>query len=191
MTGVTFHNRIRKDLKESQITWGIALAFIPIAFFTYIFHEFGHHLFGEVSGNDMTLSLNNSAPKNGHFLNESHALWSALGGPAFTILLALIFFLVTKRTKSIYAYAIVFFAVYSRFFSLVFGGISLQDEARIASMLRVNEYLIALVVLLILFVIIWRSSRVMKLDLKAIGYFIVLATLAILLVIGLNGLIYS
>lgn len=185
----TFYNRIISDLKESQITLRVILFMIPITLFTYLFHEFGHWTLGELLGNDMTLSLNNSTPKSGHFINDSHALWSAIGGPLFTILQASIFLIITKKTKSIYAYSIVFIAVFSRFFSIVFGGISFQDESRISSMLHVNEYLIALIVLLVLFILLWRSSRIMNLNLKAIGYFTIFGTFDMLLVIGLNGLI--
>lgn len=186
---ITITDRIKNDLKESQITWGVALFIIPVAFFTYLFHESGHWVFGEVLGNDMTISLNNAAPKSGTFIKDSDALWSAIGGPAFTLLQALLFLLITQKTKSIYAYSIMFMAVFSRFFSIVFGGVSLQDEAKISAMLRVNMYLTALCVLLILLSILWRSSRIMNLNLKAIGYFTTLGTFAILLVIGFNDLI--
>ena len=187
----TFSHKISNDLKESQINWTVVISFIPIAFITYIFHEFGHWLFGELLGNDMTLSLNNSAPKSGYFINDSHALWSAIGGPVFTIIQALMFLLITWITKSIYAYSIAFFAVFSRFFSIVFGGINLQDEARIASMLEWNKYLVAAIVLTILFLILWRSNRIMKLNMKAVGYFTVLGVFAILIVIGVNELIMT
>lgn len=75
----TFYGRISNDLKESQITLRVILFIMSIVFFTYLFHEFGHWTFGELMGNDMTLSLNNSAPKSGYFNNDSHALWSAIG----------------------------------------------------------------------------------------------------------------
>ena len=182
---------IRNDLKESQIDWKVIIAFIPIAFITYLFHEFGHWILGELLGNDMTLSLNNSSPQNRGFINESDALWSAIGGPVFTILQGLIFLLLTWLTKSIYAYSITFFAVFSRFFSIVFGGINLQDEARIAAMLDWNKYLVATIVLTILILILWRSNRIMKLNNKAIGYFTVWGVFAILIVIGVNELIMT
>jgi hypothetical protein len=184
-----FSNKISYDLKESQIDWKVIIAFIPIAFITYLFHEFGHWTFGELLGNDMTLSLNNSTPQNGHFIVDSDALWSAIGGPVFTILQGLIFLLLTWLTKSIYTYSIIFFAVFSRFFSIVFGGINLQDEARIAAMLDWNKYLVAAIVLTILFLILWRSNRIMKLSRKSLGYFAVLGVFAILIVIGVNELI--
>ncbi|HAM98443.1 MAG TPA: hypothetical protein DCQ26_07505 [Marinilabiliales bacterium] len=185
----TISNKIRNDLKESQINWKVAILMMPIAFITYIFHEFGHWTFGELLGNDMTLSLNNSAPQSGYFINESHALWSAVGGPVFTIIQAFVFLLITWITKSIYAYSFTFFAIFSRFFSIVFGGIDLQDEARIASMLGTDKYIIAAAVLTILFLVLWRCSRIMNLNTKAVGYFAVLGTFAILIVIGVNELV--
>ena len=187
----TFGNKIGNDLKESQIDWKVIIAFIPIAFITYLFHEFGNWTFGELSGSEMMLSFNNSAPKNGRFISDSNALWSAIGGPVFTILQGLIFLLFTWLTKSIYAYSITFFAVFSRFFSIIFGGINLQDEARIAVMLNCNKYLVASIVLTILFLILLKSNRIMKLNKKAIGYFTVLGVIAILIVIGVNELIMT
>lgn len=181
--------KIYSDLRESHITWKVALSIVPIAFFTYLFHEFGHWLFGELSGSDMTMSLNSASVKNGQFVSDTSALWSAIGGPFFTILQALIFLFITQKTKSIYFYLALFFGVFSRFFSNIFGGVSLQDEARISTMLQVNEYSIVLIVLLILLLILWRGNRIMALDLKAIGYYTTISTFGILLIIGLNELI--
>lgn len=182
-------SRILNDLKESQINWKVAVLIIPIAFITYIFHELGHWTFGELFGNDMAISLNNSAPKSGYFLHNSHALWSAIGGPLFTIIQALLFLVITHITKSIYSYSITFFAVFSRYFSIIFGGISLQDEWGIASLLGINEYLIATFVLTVLFLILWKSNRIMSLNLKAVGYFTVLAVFSNLMVIGTDKLL--
>lgn len=185
----TFANKISNDLKENQINWKVIIAFIPIAFATYLFHEFGHWTFGVLSGNDMTLSLNNSSPKNGYFIHDSDALWSAIGGPVFTILQGLLFLVFTWLTKSIYTYSIAFFAVFSRFFSLIFGGLHLQDEARIASMLDINTYSAAAIVLTILFLILWKCNRIMKLNIKATGYFLILGVYAVLIVIGTNEIV--
>lgn len=38
--------------KECGINWEIVLLFIPVAFITYLFHEFGHWVVGEILGND-------------------------------------------------------------------------------------------------------------------------------------------
>ncbi|MBP7462445.1 MAG: hypothetical protein KBA26_14265 [Candidatus Delongbacteria bacterium] len=184
-----FLDQIRNDLKESQIDWKVIISFIPIAFLTYLFHELGHWALGEMLGNDMTLTLNNSTPKNGCFIHESHALWSAIGGPLFTIIQAGIFLLITGKTKSVFTYSMLFMAVFSRFFSIVFGGINRQDEARIASMLPINHYIMTATVLIILGLIWWKGNRIMELNLKASGYFVVLGVVSMLMVIGVNATI--
>ena len=181
--------RIRNDLKESKVNLKVALLFIPVAFLTYLFHEFGHWITGEMLGNDMVLSLNNATARSGYYIDQTHDLYISMGGPIFTILQAILFLVLIEITKSIYAYPFVFFAAFSRFFSIVFGGFSQQDEARISAILDIGTYTIAIVVLLVLFLIVWRTSYSLKLDLKATGYYTILSTLSILLVITVNELI--
>jgi len=176
-------DRIKKDLTESRINWKVALLMIPIAFLTYLFHEFGHWIVGEILGNKMILSLNNAAPFSGKYIHESDSAFVLMGGPAFTILQAIIFLIILEKTKSIYAFPAVFFAGFIRFFSILFGGFNLQDEAKISSLLNIGTHTAAAIVLLILFLIIWRSSNILKLNPKAVGYFTVLSVIGALLVI--------
>ncbi len=138
---------------------------IPVAFLTYLFHEFGHWSVGELLGNKMLYSLNNVTTASENYLHETDSLFVLMGGPAFTILQAIIFLIVIEKTKSIYFYPFVFFAGFVRFFS------------------------IAAIVLLILFIIVWRSSAILKLNLKAVGYFTVLSVISILIVIATDKLI--
>jgi hypothetical protein len=182
-------NRIKDDLTESGINLRIVLLFIPVSFLTYLFHEFGHWIIGEMLGEKMVLSLNNAAPWNGYYMEKIHALYILIGGPAFTILQAIIFFIVIEYTKSIYVYPFVFFAAFCRFFSIIFGGFNRQDEAKISSILNIGTFTVAIIVMLVLFLIVLRSSKSLKLNLKAIGYYILLSTLSILLVIGVDALI--
>ena len=181
--------RIKHEIEESRIDWEIALLFLPVAFFTYLFHESGHWLVGELLGNDMVIGLNNATPLNGQYVGPTHNLYISMGGPVFTILQAVVFLVVIETTKSIYAYPFVFFAAFSRLFSLFFGGFALQDEARISSILGTGDYLAAGIVLSVLSVVVWRSSLVLRLNLRAIGYYTVLGTLSILVVIGVNKLL--
>ena len=82
----TFSQRISNDLKESQISWIVVILFIPIAFITYFFHEFGHWTLGELFGNEMVISLNNSAPKSGYLTAGQPApVPDAPGTPEFQV----------------------------------------------------------------------------------------------------------
>jgi hypothetical protein len=56
-------------------------------------------------------------------------------------------------------------------------------------MLNIGAYTFAAIVLLILFIIVWRSSAILKLNLKAVGYFTVLSVISILIVIATDKLI--
>jgi len=182
---------IQKDITESRINREVALLFIPVAFLTYLFHESGHWIVGEMLGNDMVLSLNNANSHSGNYIGKTDGLYISMGGPLFTILQAIIFLALIEKTKSIYAYPVVFFAVFSRFFSLVLGEFSRQDEVRIAAMLDINKYTVAIIVVMVLFLALWRGSYLLKLNLKAIGYYTTLSTLSILMVIGINKLLQS
>ena len=92
------------------------LLFIPVAYFSYLFHEFGHWVAGEFLENDMIYSLNYVWPKRGHYLNETHNLYVSIGGPAFTIILAIVSLLIIEKYSTIYVYPVLFFQFVLRFF---------------------------------------------------------------------------
>lgn len=169
---------------DKKILLKLYLSFIPIAYFSYLFHEFGHWIVGELLGNDMIYSLNYVFPKEGHYLHESHSLYVSMGGPAFTIILALIALLVLEKYSAIYFYPVLFFQFVLRFFSLVFGGFAQQDEARVSSILGIGTYTVGIIVLLILLLIVIRASYKLKIDLKQNGYFFTVSILSQLLVIA-------
>ena len=168
---------------DKKILARLYLLFIPIAYFSYLFHEFGHWIVGELLGNKMIYSLNLVWPKDGQYLSESHNLYVSMGGPAFTILLAAAAFLIVERYSTIYAYIVLFFQFVLRFFSLCFGGFGKQDEARISILMGLGTYTVGIIVMLILLLIVVRASYKLKLELKQIGYFFTASILSQLLVI--------
>jgi len=169
---------------DKKILVRLYLLFIPIAYFSYLFHEFGHWVVGEFLGNDMIYSLNYVWPKEEHYLDESHNLYISIGGPAFTILLAVISLLVLEKYSTIYVYPILFFQFVLRFFSLVFGGFHQQDEARVSVIMGIGTYTIGIIVLLILLLIVITASYKLKINLKQNGYFFAVSILSQLLVIA-------
>jgi len=160
------------------------LLFIPVAYFTYLFHEFGHWSVGEALGNSMLYSLNYVSPRDGFFVQESHGLYVSIGGPAFSVFQSVMALLVIEKFKTLYAYPFAFFPMFNRFFSLLLGGFGRQDEARIAVLLDTGEYLVAIIVLGFLLAIVVRSSYVLGIGLKMNGYVVTVSTLCQLLVIA-------
>jgi hypothetical protein len=169
---------------EKKLLIKLYLLFIPVAFFSYLFHEFGHWIVGEILGNDMIYSLNYVWPKSGKYINESHNLFVSTGGPAFTIMLALLSLLIIEKYNKIYAYPVLFFQFTLRFFSLVFGGFSNQDEARISSIMELGTYTAGIAVIIILLLIVIRGSYKLKIDLQNNGYFFAVSILCQLMVIA-------
>jgi hypothetical protein len=160
------------------------LLFIPVSYASYLFHEFGHWIIGEVLGNNMVFSLNDVWPKGGHYIDASHEVFVLIGGPAFTILLSILSLLVIEKYKTIYAYPIVFFQMFERSFSLVCGGFSKQDEARISAMLNLGTYTVAIIVVVLLFLMVLRASSKLRINWKENSYFLVMSTLGTLLVLA-------
>lgn len=165
------------------------LLFIPAGYITYLFHESGHWLVGELLGNEMVFTLNGVWPAAGHYLDSSHALYVYLGGPVCTILQSVIVLLVIGWSGSMYAYPFVFFPVFTRFFSLLLGGFDKQDEAKIAALLDVGPYTIALIVLFVLLVILLWSGYKLRIGLKYYGYFMAVSPACLLMVIQTDKLI--
>jgi hypothetical protein len=169
---------------DKKTLFRLYLLFIPIAFFSYLFHEFGHWIIGEVLGNKMIYSLNFVWPEEGHYLYESHNLYVSIGGPAFTILLAIVSLLILEKYATIYVFPVLFFQMVCRFFSLVFGGFSKQDEARISSIMGLGTYTVGIIVLILLLLIVIKASYKLKIDIKQNGYFFTVSILSQLLVIA-------
>ncbi|HCY74396.1 MAG TPA: hypothetical protein DHV28_00610 [Ignavibacteriales bacterium] len=169
---------------DKKLLVRLYLLVIPIAYFSYLFHELGHWSVGEILGNDMIYSLNYVWPRTGHYLSESHNLYVSIGGPAFTILLAVVSLLILEKYSTIYAYPFLFFQFVCRFFSLVFGGFTQQDEARISLVIGLGSYTVGIIVLTILLLIVIRASYKLKIDLKHIGYFFTVSILSELMVIA-------
>ena len=57
---------------ESKLSLKFMLLFIPVAYASYLFHEFGHWIVGEAFGNRMVYSLNNVTTQSEHFIDASH-----------------------------------------------------------------------------------------------------------------------
>lgn len=162
----------------------IFLLFMPVGFATYAFHEAGHWVVGECLGNGMTYSLNNVSPQTGHYLHGSDALWVSLGGPAFSILQAVFAAVLIARLGSPYAYPLAYFATFNRAFALLLGGIAAQDEGRIAVLIGVWQYTVAIIVLAALMAITMWCSRRLSIGLRTNLNAAVASTACQLLVIG-------
>jgi|WetSurMetagenome_2_1015567.scaffolds.fasta_scaffold200547_2 hypothetical protein len=179
--------------KDSKIKFNVIIfiLFIPAGYITYFFHEFGHWIVGELLGNDMVYSLNGVWPRIGHYINSSHSLYVILGGPIFTILQSIFVLIIIEKFNAIYAYPFVFFPVFTRFFTLILGGFSIQDEAKISTIFNIWTYTIALIVLFVLLIILLRSSYKLRIGLNYNCYFMAISSAVLMMVIQTYKLVWK
>ncbi len=175
-------------MTEKKLPTGIYLLFLPVSYISYLFHEFGHWTIGEILGNRMAYSLNYVWPVSGQYLFPSHSLYVSMGGPGFTLLLSFLCLMIIEHDGSLYLYPFVFFQAFMRTFALLFGGFSTQDEARIASLLGIGPYTVAILVMLLLFAMTARASHRLNISPRINSYLLVVSTLCQLLVIGTYSL---
>jgi len=158
--------------------------FIPVAYGTYVFHEVGHLLVGELLGNRMACSLNYTWPITGHYLHPTDDLLVSIGGPAFSILQAVLALWVIEKTGAWRAYPFAFFSAFNRSFSLLLGGFARQDEARISGLLGMETHAVAAVVLVALWAVTVRCSTRLGISLKVNLYAATASTACQLMVIA-------
>lgn len=175
---------------DRKVTTRLVLLLLVAAFAHNLFHEFGHWLVGTLLGNPMSMSLNFAWPTNGHYLEEWHATASSMAGPGFSILMAAAAWVVIEKYGTVYAYPFLFFPLYCRAFSLLFGGFAKQDEASISARLGLGKYTVALIVCAILLGLVWRGSQRLKLEPQVIGNWCVVGVAAQLIVIGTYKFIF-
>jgi hypothetical protein len=174
---------------ESRHKLKLYLLFIPVAFLSNLFHEFGHWTIGEILGNDMTFTLNLAWPRSGHYIEAGNYVWVLMGGPSFSILQSFIALLIVLKYRTVYAYPFLFFPMFMRFFALAVGGFSKQDEAGISAVLGLGTYTVAIIVVLVLLALVWVGSKKLQINLKTNSYYFTMSTLSILLVIWTDKLI--
>ena len=148
---------------DSKLKLQLALMFIPVAYFSFFFHELGHWIIGEILGNDMAFRLNGVSPKSGQYLEHTR-VYLLCGGVGFTLLLTTVFWYIIEKYKVILAYPVVFFNFFFRVSPQIM--FDQQDEAKISALLGIGKYTVTILVIFSLLFITWRACRVLKLNYK-------------------------
>lgn len=142
---------------------GFLIACAVAAVLTFILHEAAHFAAGEALGYDMFVRANSSGLARGEYRTETDAMVVTMAGPAFTLLQALIAFVIARGTQSASAFAFVLSALLMR---MLAAGVSLgnpNDEARFSLWLGLGPWAMFAVVigaLLVLTVIAARAAHI-------------------------------
>ena len=170
-------------LMDKKVLLKLLLLFIPVAYGSFLFHEFGHWIVGGILGYDMRYSLNAVWPKAGNYTYEIHGLFVNIGGVVFTILLSIVGLLIIEKYQLIYMYPLVFYQMLMRLGTNVFASVSMQDEGKISTSLNLGTYTVSILVILLLFLIVLKASLKLKINLLHNGFFLAMGLLCQLIVV--------
>jgi len=122
-----------------------------------------------------------------NYSNEWHGQIVALAGPIFTILQAVAFFLILKKTKKIKWYPFLFIAALMRLFAtLISGFIKPNDEARVSEWLGIGKMTLPIIVSLILIYLVIDISKTININWKFNTATYIVMSLGITSIVFLN-----
>jgi hypothetical protein len=124
-----------------------------------------HWIAYELLGYDAGFTLNGASVKDSSIeLTKTHRMITSASGPIFTILQAIVFYLLLKKRKNILLYPFLFLPFIMRLGALWANQFKPNDEGRISLELGLNLYVISTVVVAFLFVLLFKISRKNKIS---------------------------
>lgn len=151
---------------QAKLSLKYVLILIAAILLSCFFHEFAHWATGELLGNKMTMSMNTVSTVAEEYNEAWHREWVTLAGPVFTIIQAIVFYMLLKRSRNLNLYPFVFFPFVYRLFAGVANSFSPNDEGRLGLFLDIGLYTLSAVVTGFLLYLVIRSSKAMKIGFK-------------------------
>lgn len=151
---------------------------------TYVIHEAAHWIAGAALGYPVSYGINSVIPGS-HMAAGDHMLMSA-AGPAITVITALIAFYFVVRRESLFAYAVLYFALFMRVIAAGVSVFNLNDEARISDMLGFEPWLLPGLVIVALLIPTIVASRHLRLSWKVNVFAYVVSSIVAAAVVGLD-----
>lgn len=152
---------------------------------SFFFHELAHFITGKLLGYEMGITLNSAFLLEGAYQSDWHQQLVSAAGPIFTIAQAFFIYYFIKKTENKYWYPFLFFAFYSRVLAMIISLFNPNDEARISAWLGLGYWIVPLLVCFTLLILLVKTSKEQRYNLKfnLINY--LLATVFI------TGVVYS
>ncbi|HEY0060269.1 MAG TPA: hypothetical protein VGB56_14125 [Flavisolibacter sp.] len=145
-------------MNKPKITFQYVLISAAAVFITWILHEGAHWAMGEALGYSMTMNLNTVSLAKGAYRNNDEHIVSA-AGPVFTIMQAIIVFLLVQRTNRLNWYPFLFVPLYMRIMAGLLNFINLNDEGRISKALGLGTFTLSIIVCGFLFYLVYKASK--------------------------------
>lgn len=171
-----------RDIRRVGASFYGGFALIAVA--TYLVHEAAHWLVGAALGYPVSYGINSVIPGTSMTVSD-HILMSA-AGPAVTVMIALVAFVISMRKDSLLAYAVLYFALFMRVIAAGVSVFNLNDEARISDMLGWGTWTLPSLVILLLLIPTVIASRHLRLSWKVNALCYVVSSLVAAAVTGLD-----
>jgi hypothetical protein len=169
---------------------GYCGALLGIVVVTFAIHEAGHYLVGRLLGYQMTVTLNSASPV-GAYGSSLHAALADLGGPAVTLLQALVAVALIQRGSGMLAYGFLFAAFMMR---LLAAGVSVfhpNDEARISMAIGLGMWVLPVLVVAALGLMLAHAYRRLGLHWSVNVWSWVVASIGVAMVVIADVLLFS
>lgn len=144
---------------KHKITYQYVLISALAVVFTFLFHELTHFITGEILGYNMKMTLNSASPVSRSFANSLHENMVSISGPVFTIVQAIVFYIIIKKTKNYMLYPFLFIPFLMRIMAVVISVYNPNDEARVSEWLGIGQWTLPTLVVLFLFSLVYKSSK--------------------------------
>jgi hypothetical protein len=171
-------------MTDKKTTFKYIFAVIGAVLFTWLIHEFAHWLTSELLGYESVMRINGTAINTDRTPSDWHKVAISASGPVVTLLQAfLIFIFLKSRHWNKYLYPLLFTAFYMRFLAGFMNIINPNDEGRIGIFLGIGLFTIPAIVTLLLFLMVYGTSRKYQLDWKfqLATTFVVMVTSSVLI----------
>lgn len=122
---------------------------------TWLVHEFAHWSVGELLGNNMVMTLNTSYPVSAHYHEPWHQHMISAAGPLITILEAITFYFLIRKTGNQSFFPFLLTCLYMRTLAGVMNLLNLNDEGRISQAIGLGAFTIPFIVFGILFYLVF------------------------------------
>jgi len=151
------------------MNWRHIPLFIVVTFVTYLLHEGGHWLAGEMLGYDMWVNINSAGLARGEYSADWHRELVSAAGPLVTLLQAIIAFMLVRKRKTIIAFAFLFAALMMRFVAMVVSLNNPNDEARVSEWLGLGTWSLYIIVVAILLGLTLKGGSYLKWGWRSYG----------------------
>lgn len=147
------------QVKDNKVGAKYILICLLAVVLSWVLHEFAHWITGVALGYDMTMTLNATYPTNRKMNSEADQQIMSAAGPLFTLLQAVVIYILMKSKQRKLLYPFLFTCLYMRLLAMGLSFINPNDEARISKYLGIGTFTLPLIVSAFLFLLVYRISK--------------------------------